>query len=428
MMAGLTRVEHPRFVAFLVAGLLGSILFAPSERAHAEAPHPTARRARPEGSDDEHQARAFFEIGAQAYEQGRYEAAIEAFRNAYQREPRSGLIFSIAQAHRRAFFASGGTAQLAKAIEQYRAYLASRSVLHRKRDAELALERLVPLLNDASRADVDADAVEVSRLMVSTTTPGAVVQIDGGEAVTTLPYVATVTSGTHEVTLSAPGHSSQTRRVLVPASASFALAVDLQPLPGSLSLSGLDGSEVWLDGRLVAGLPMSRLAVSAGAHQLVVRKPGRRSYDRPLQVTPGSTTHIDVVLDSTGQRDLSLAFFGGSGACLLGTGVFALLSLRQQSVARDWADTRNERALLASEHAAYEAAVRRRNQYRTAALGSGLAGAALGVVGALLFGLDTPPLPNAAGPAERRMDEGPALEALPEFDSSSVRFQLRGQL
>jgi hypothetical protein len=276
---------------------------------------------------------------------------------------------------------------------------------------------------------VDDEATKVSRLMVSTTTPGAVVQIDGGESVTTLPHVATVTPGTHEVMLSAPGHASQTRRVLVPADASFALAVDLQPLPARLSLRGLEGAEVWLDGRLVAGLPMSRLAVSAGAHRLVVREPGRRSYERNLQLMPGSATRIDVDLSHTPQRNASFALLGGSGACLLGSGVLALLSWREQGVARDWVETRSERALQASEAAAYNDALGRRDQYRTAAIGTGLIGAALGVTGALLFSLDTPPLPAAPG----RLGEGPAVEepafeTLPRFDSSGVSLQLRGHL
>ena len=50
-------------------------------------------------------ARAFFEIGAQAYDRGDYDGALEAFKEAYARAARPGLLFSMAQAHRRAFFA-----------------------------------------------------------------------------------------------------------------------------------------------------------------------------------------------------------------------------------------------------------------------------------------------------------------------------------
>jgi hypothetical protein len=145
-------------------------------------------------------------------------------------------------------------------------------------------------------------------------------------------------------------------------------------------------------------------------------------------VTPGSATHVDIELRNTTQRYASFALFAGAGACLLGTGVLALLSWREQGVAQDWVETRNERALLANEHAAYENAVRHRDQYRTVALGTGLVGAALGVVGAALFSFDTPPLPDAPGPAgEGRMDESPEFEALPGFDSSSISWHVRGQ-
>lgn len=424
MRAGATRFERGRWVAFVIALSSLGVCLQPGRAGGAP---PTPADAATGAVPEDEQARAFFEIGAQAYERGRFSEAIEAFTNAYARAPRPGLLFSIAQAHRRAFVASGDTSQLASAVEHYRAYLASPPPLPRKRDAELALARLVRLARSAARAEVDDRANDSSRLMVSTGTPGALVQIDGGEAITTLPHVATIAPGTHEVTLTAPGHAKQTRQILVPAGAAFALDVDLQPLPGSLSLTGLDGSEVWLDGRLVAGLPVERLPVGAGPHQLVVRTRGRLSYGRRIQVAPERDTRLDVVLEYTRQRYVSWAFLAASGACLLSSGVLALVSLREQGVARNLADTRDqERPLLASELDAYERAARQRDRYRAASIGTGLAGAGLGIVGALLFAFDTPPVPSAPRP-EGDGVEAPAIEALTGFDSSVVGWRLRGQ-
>ncbi len=420
------RIRGARLVALVAVMQLSMVLARPCRDAHAEAP----RRAAGQGpAVDESQARAFFEIGAQAYEKGRYEAAIEAFENAYQRARRTGLLFSMAQAHRRAFFKSGDATHLGAAVEHYREYLASPGELPRMRDAERALERLVPLQRKVARGEVDSNAEELSRLMVSSRTPGAVVQIDDGEAVTALPHVVAIPPGTHEVTLSAPAHAKHARRIEVPAGATFALDVDLQPLPGRLSLTGLEGSEVWLDGRLVAGLPVSRLAVGAGTHGLVVRKPGKLSYERRIRVLPARDTQLDVALSNTWQRDTSLGLLAGAGACLIGTGVFALMSLHQQGAARAYLETRSERALLSSERDAYEAAARRRDTYRSVAIGTGLSGAALGIAGALLFGLDTPPLPSAPGQAEAGpVEEQPSFEALPGFDASSISLQIRGRI
>jgi hypothetical protein len=419
--------ERRRRVGSMVSLLLGLALPATFGQAHAAAPASADAESR---SAKDEQARSFFEIGAQAYEQGRYAEAIEAFENAYQRVPRPGLLFSMAQAYRRAFIASGDTMQLASAIEHYRAYLDSPGALPRRRDAELALERLVRLSRRAARADLDDDPRGGSRLMVSTATPGAAVQVDGGAVVTALPHVATIPPGTHEVTLSAPGYARQMRRILVPPGAAYALDVDLEALPGSLSLSGIAGSEVWLDGRLVAGLPVSRLAVSAGAHQLVVRRPGRLSFERSVAVAPQKDTSIDVVLDNTLQRDAGFVVLAGAGAGALGAGVLALLAYRQQGIAQDWAQTHRERPLLAREYAAYEAAARHRDGFRTVAITTGVASAALAVAAALLLGLDTPPLPTAPAPAVREREDELQLElgTAPGFDSGGIGLGIRGLL
>ncbi len=415
-----------RVGVFALSLLLWGATQAVLPRALAETPARPPAEAGP-GTEDE-QARAFFEVGAQAYERGRYVEAIDAFENAYQRAPRPGLLFSIAQAHRRAFIASGDTADLASAVEHYRAYLASPSELPRRRDAALSLQSLTRLARSAARAEVDEGAKDSSRLMVSSTTPGAAVQIDGGERVTTLPHVATIAPGKHEVTLSASGYASQTRRILVPASASYALDLALQPLPGSLSLTGLAGSEVWLDGRLVAGLPVARLRVSAGPHQLVVRKQGKLSYERLIRVAPEQDTPIHIPLSNTLQRKASHVVLTGSGASVLGAGVLTLFAYHEQGVAKRWANTLRERPLLASELAAYDRAAQSRDRYRTAAVATGLAGATLAVAAALLMGFDSPPFPSAPAPAGEIRQNEPDVEALPGFDSSCISLQLRGQL
>ena len=45
-------------------------------------------------------AQALFNVGAQAYAQGDFSGAIDAFEEAYRVSQRPGILFSIAQAHR----------------------------------------------------------------------------------------------------------------------------------------------------------------------------------------------------------------------------------------------------------------------------------------------------------------------------------------
>jgi hypothetical protein len=92
-----------RWRRFIWRALLVLAGTAPSpfdRAAHAQIsklPAPASERATAQ------QARAFFEIGAQAYAVGDYVAALDAFREAYALEKRPGLLFSTAQAHRRLF-------------------------------------------------------------------------------------------------------------------------------------------------------------------------------------------------------------------------------------------------------------------------------------------------------------------------------------
>ena len=123
-------------------------------------------------------ARAFFEIGAQAYDRGDYDGALQAFAEAYARAKRPGLLFSMAQAHRRAFFVSNDAQHLASAVELYRKYLESGDQA-RRRDAEEALEELVPLTGTVARAETkDEPAARQGKLMIASSTPGATLYVD----------------------------------------------------------------------------------------------------------------------------------------------------------------------------------------------------------------------------------------------------------
>src|SRR5580692_27350 len=81
---------------------------------------PTGARA--DDAPVEH-AQALFNVGAQAYAQGEFASAIEAFEEAYRASPRPGILFSIAQAHRKQFYVARAPSNLRAAIKHYHAYL-----------------------------------------------------------------------------------------------------------------------------------------------------------------------------------------------------------------------------------------------------------------------------------------------------------------
>jgi tetratricopeptide (TPR) repeat protein len=71
-------------------------------------------RAQPD-STDERRARALFQSGERMYEEGRYEEAVENFREAYRLSPRPSLLYDIANADERL----GRLGEAARALKQY---------------------------------------------------------------------------------------------------------------------------------------------------------------------------------------------------------------------------------------------------------------------------------------------------------------------
>src|SRR5690349_5735933 len=66
------------------------------------------------------EAKSYFEAGAKAFDAGDFETAIQAFTQAYKIVPRDNLVFSIAQAHRRQYVATGDDIHAKAAIDFYR--------------------------------------------------------------------------------------------------------------------------------------------------------------------------------------------------------------------------------------------------------------------------------------------------------------------
>lgn len=60
--------------------------------------------AAPASADDVEQAKTLFNAGAQAFNVGKFSAAIQAFDAAYALAPRPAILFSLAQAQRRQYF------------------------------------------------------------------------------------------------------------------------------------------------------------------------------------------------------------------------------------------------------------------------------------------------------------------------------------
>jgi tetratricopeptide (TPR) repeat protein len=377
------------------------------------------------------QARAVFEVGVQAYATGDYESAIQAFEEARRRSDRPGLLFSIAQAHRRAYQTAGGRAHLEAAIEHFQRYLTRVPRGGRSADAERALAGLEPArLGAREGAKGDSEAGRLGRLMISSPTSGATLFVDG-EPAPRLPFVAPVAPGVHKLAVKAEGFVSDERTVEAPPGQVVAFNVELKELPATILLGGTTGGEVLLDGQPVGFIPMQPLKTRAGWHRVILRKDGYQIASQDVLARRGSSESLNLRLVTTGRRDVAWTLMGASAVALgagAGLGVYALT---EQNRARAILDRQGAQGITRSEYDGYLAARSHRDTAATAGVVAGATGLALGLAGLALYLLDAPgPLPptphwTEPSPARPVQPADLAFGAPPGWSPSLASFDLR---
>ena len=278
---------------------LGLTLGAMAVPAAAQPANPPAAR----GADSEQKARALFKAGVEAYKQGQFLAAAQAFVQAHEILPKPQLVFSIAQAFRRSFDATQDQDHLVQAVKYYRQYLDEVPEGGRRLDATQALGDLRPWL---TRLGVDADSAgEVTfptRISVRSPVKGAVVVVDGGE-VHALPYSAQIEPGSHRIQVHAEGYRSEVREFVAEERETVPFDVPLEGIAPTLDVTDADGADVIVDGQTLGEAPFSQpLPVARGRHYVTVLERGHEAYAAELDFEYGTKTALAVDLPATNQR------------------------------------------------------------------------------------------------------------------------------
>jgi hypothetical protein len=389
-----TRPSRPRIRAWLVASALAVTLARPSP-------------ARADRTTD--QAKTYFNAGAQAYAAGQFVAAVQAFEEAYRLIPKPAIVFSMAQALRRQYFIDKKPENLRAAIQRYRAYVDEVSQGGRRADAAQALAELEPI---AARLPVDASGSATSavaskaktRLMVSSQTEGATVQLDDGKP-GEMPLIGEVSPGKHRLKVMAEGYFDDEREVLALEGGIVAVDVSLRERPAKLDLTGTTGADVTVDGRLLATTPLSApIELAAGTHLVTVARTGAKPFSEELTLARAETKKLDVSLASTGQRKASYVLMLTGAVGVVGGAVCVGLAVQQQQVAQGLLDQREKENLSKENLDAYDKARANRDGLKNAAGWAFGAGVAVGVTGLLLYAFDRP---SVAPPALRRRDDAP---------------------
>lgn len=358
-------------------------------------------------------ARTYFRIGARAFAAGHFESALEAFERANEIAPRDGLVFSLAQAHRKLFLLRGDRDQLLRALERYREYLERAPAGPRAAEAREALLQLTPLAAEgpAPEATPPPQAQRSpTRLMVSAAVPDASLELDG-RAVGALPLTTAVAPGRHRLVLRAAGYQPWERSVSVPESTTVPIDAELRPMPGHLAVTAPPGSRISVDGRDVGVAPLPPLPIEAGTHVIAVRANGREPYLRRVSVPRGGAASVHATLGTTSQRVTAIALGGVALGAAASAALLAVAAVRKQDDASAVLARRGKSPLGEPALADYEALREDRDVFRASAYGAGGAALALGGIAAALWFFDEPAPPRFEGPAgPPPPSSGPSLE------------------
>jgi tRNA A-37 threonylcarbamoyl transferase component Bud32 len=130
-----------------------------------------------------------------------------------------------------------------------------------------------------------------------TTEPAAEVYVDGvytGD--TPLPRLE-IRSGQHSLECRTPRHDTYRETVTIKAGELSSRNIVLQKLAGRLSLSTIEGAEVFLDGALIGITPLAGpVELEAGQHQLTVKKAGCHVWNNTISIDAKQLLPLKITL------------------------------------------------------------------------------------------------------------------------------------
>jgi tetratricopeptide (TPR) repeat protein len=343
-------------------------------------------------------AREYFRAGAQAYSVGEYATAVQAFEQAYALAPRPAVLFSIAQAEKRQFFATQKREHLEKSIQSYRRYLEAEPQAARKGDAVQALAELEPLLRPASATtdtpvpSVNPSAPETAtptRLMLTSPAEGAKLSLDGA-AEQSSPLIREVPPGEHVVRISAPGYVTDERRIVAVEGALATFDIVLTEQPAKLLVVCPEGAALSVDGRLQGTCPFPRpLELSPGEHLVTFTDSGYVTWSSERKLERGKTTTVVARMPRTVQRTSALILFGAAASAITTSGILTYFTLEQEASAKSFLAERGNSALSATNLEEYSSIRSDRDRLRLATLTTAGIGVGLAALGAFLFNYDS---------------------------------------
>lgn len=360
--------------------------------------------------DEVERARTFFNAGAAAYSSAKYYDAVRSFEQAYELAPRPQVLFSLAQAERKEYFASNNAAYLRRALQHYKEYLDQVPSGGRRSEATEAKADLEGRLSRLDPAQAQSGAIthaekRKARITVYSATPGAQVVVDRGQP-QELPYFGDLEPGKHVVRVFAEGYFDAQQEVSGDKPIDVPVNLTLRDRPALVTVSYDGAADFYVDGRIVATTPVARaIEIPPGTHVLSLAANGKKAFSQEVVLERGKPFKLEPRLESSGQRAVAWTMLIGGGVGLLGGGIFGIAAVGRENRVQELDEARAQRNITGAELEEHNRAIDRRDTFRTTAIVSTAVGGALAAGGLLLYLFDKP---NVAVLPPRSVEPGPA--------------------
>lgn len=267
-------MQHgPRLLRHRTPLLLAALTFALATSASRSA---TAQNAAPNAAE----ARARFDAGVAASNQGRWQDALREFEQARAIQATAPVLYNLGLAQR--------------AVGRMRDARATFRTLVEQHGSRLSAERRTEIQGYIA----DSDAA-VGRIELQVSPANASVTLDGA-AITERSIE--VDPGRHEVVASADGHAQARREIEIRrgGSASIDLLLERVEVRRHVTIEVDESTaQIRIDGRAI-GRGTSETDVAPGAHELEVNAAGFRPYRQSLRVD-GADVRLHVALERVAQ-------------------------------------------------------------------------------------------------------------------------------
>lgn len=358
---------------------VSSLAFAQPPQAAADPAQAGAQRPSAQATAS---AAQLAELGELARRLGEYGAAIQAFKQAHQLQPRPRLLFAIADAYHQRFEVAHAAYHHGLATIYYRSYLEAAGDAPTRARAVEALAQLGASEATASEQQLsDAAAAEraATRLAVTSQALGAVARIDGGPP-RALPLFMPISAANHRVLVRAEGYLVEEKEVTTSYGSIAYLTADLRPQPAKLSVSTAMDATLYLDGRFMGVAPLvAPMEVNPGMHQLQIALNGHELASQQLSLKRGDAAQIEVPLSLTNRRiGAAVALAVGGVGVAAGVVCGAISTVTNIEIGSTFDDA-NRRALE-----------EKRDDFRTASLVTVGLGAGISLFGGILWVFDEP--------------------------------------